>query len=243
MRQLALPRAARQRLLRMSRRTEILRRATELFERQGVNQTSFEHIAQVVGIKREAIYYYFNSKEDILLEIILPQSRSLLMALRGVQAAAVTSVEKLQQAIRTHLNSYNPQYLEMTVMLRDQHFLQDQARLEELRNTWRQYNALWIELIEEGQATGEFNTTLDSRLATNGILGMCNWVSRWYSPSRNMPIEQIIQTFFTLCLHGLTAPPQAAAGTTTYRPDPSTTEPQTTGPAAAGSSNLQPGQP
>ncbi len=37
----------------MSRRIQILRRATEVFERQGVNRTSIEDIANAVGIKRE----------------------------------------------------------------------------------------------------------------------------------------------------------------------------------------------
>ena len=40
----------------MSRRMEILRRATEVFERRGVNRTSIEDIAKAVGIKREAVY-------------------------------------------------------------------------------------------------------------------------------------------------------------------------------------------
>ena len=196
----------------MSRQTEILRRATELFERQGVTQTSFGDIAQAVGITREAIYYHFKSKEEILLQIILPQSSSLLMALRGVQATENSSSDKLRQAVSTHLGSYNPQYLEMTVMLRDKHFLQDQAGLAKLRQIWRQYTAIWIQLIKEGQAAGEFNTTLDPELAANGILGMCNWVSRWYSPSQNIAIEEVSQTFFSLCLNGLATGAEVSTG-------------------------------
>ncbi len=196
----------------MSRRIEILRRATELFERQGVANTSMEDIAKEVGIKREAIYYYFKSKEEILLQIILPQSRSLLMALRGVQATEASSSDKLRQAVSTHLGSYNPQYLEMTVMLRDKHFLQDQAGLSELRRTWRQYTAIWVQLIREGQAAGEFDPALDPELTANGVLGMCNWVSRWYSPSQNIAIEEVSQTFFALCLNGLATGTELAPG-------------------------------
>jgi len=39
----------------MGRRSEILQRATEVFERKGVTHTSLEDIAREVGIKREDI--------------------------------------------------------------------------------------------------------------------------------------------------------------------------------------------
>ena len=79
----------------MSRRAEIIRRATEVFERQGVNRTSFEDIAQAVGIKREAIYYYFKSRAELLLEVILPQSVALLNNIRLIQRTQLSSREKL----------------------------------------------------------------------------------------------------------------------------------------------------
>ena len=46
----------------MDRRTEILRRAAEIFERKGVSNTSVEDIAGAIGVTREAIYYYFKSR-------------------------------------------------------------------------------------------------------------------------------------------------------------------------------------
>jgi len=113
----------------MSRRAEIVRRATEVFERQGVSRTSFEDIAQAVGIKREAIYYYFKSRADLLLEVIVPQSTALLKNLRLIQQTGLSSRDKLHEAIRNHLDSFNPNYLEMSVALREDHFFDDDARL------------------------------------------------------------------------------------------------------------------
>jgi hypothetical protein len=41
------------------------------------------------------------------------------------------------------------------------------------------------------------------------ILGMCNWMSRWYDPSKDVSIEEIIDTFFTLSMDGVSTLPKA----------------------------------
>ena len=187
----------------MSRRAEIVRRATEVFERQGVSRTSFEDIAQAVGIKREAIYYYFKSRADLLLEVIVPQSTALLKNLRLIQQTGLSSRDKLHEAIRNHLDSFNPNYLEMSVALREDHFFDDDARLAELRRTWQDYDRIWSELIAEGQAAGEFKPDLDAKMVAYGVLGMCNWVARWYDPGKDVTISQLIETYFTMIASGI----------------------------------------
>jgi AcrR family transcriptional regulator len=187
----------------MSRRHQILRRATEIFERKGVANTSIEDIAKAIGVKREAIYYYFKSREDILLAIILPQSESLKNNLKNVSLSNRSSMEKLHEAIRIHLSSYSPGYLEMAVMLREKYHFKDTRRLQELHRIWRQYTDQWIDLIVEGQKKGEFDDELDAKLVAFGILGMCNWVSRWFDPAQDESISRIIDTFFKLSSKGL----------------------------------------
>jgi AcrR family transcriptional regulator len=190
----------------MSRRIQILRRATEVFERQGVNRTSIEDIANAVGIKREAIYYYFKSRADILLRIILPQSTSLVTALDLILGSNLSAPEKLEAAIRAHLDRFNPSYLEMSVALREDHFLEDEGKAAELRNVWNEYTRLWTRLIVEGQEQGMFNPALDAKIVANGILGMCNWMSRWYDPAKSKPVEEIMDIFTTMVSHGIVTP-------------------------------------
>ncbi len=190
----------------MNRRTEILRRAAEVFARQGVAQTSMEDIARAVGIKREGVYYYFRNRGDILLEIILPQSNSLLKNLQNIVQSNRTSGEKLRAAIESHLDAYNPSYLEMSVALRENHFVDDHRKLDDLKTVWDTYGGLWVALIEEGQAAGQLRREIDAKLAAFGLLGMCNWVSRWYDPHGEVPIHKVAESFFLMASTGLTVP-------------------------------------
>lgn len=187
----------------MGRRIEILRRATELFERQGVSHTSMADIAKAVGIKREAIYYYFKSRPDILLEIILPQSKTLLLGLRNILRAQMSSREKLHAAFENHLNSFNPSYLEMAIALREHHFFKDTEKLDELRSMWKEYGELFTEMIGEGQERGEFNPQMNAKMVAFGILGMCNWMARWFDPAGEIPVEDVVETYFSMIVDGL----------------------------------------
>ena len=195
----------------MSRRTEILRRATEVFERQGVNRTSIEDIAKAVGIKREAVYYYFKSRTEILLRIILPQSSRLVFGLQNIINSNMSSREKLEAAVRNHIESFNPNYLEMAVALREKHFFEDEEKLGELRAMWRDYDRMWVDLVEEGQARGEFKADLDPKIVAYGLLGMCNWMSRWYDPAKSgVALADISSNFFALAADGLCAAGRAS---------------------------------
>ncbi len=187
----------------MGRRSEILRRATEVFERQGVRQTSIEDIAKAVGIKREAIYYYFKGRREILVEIILPQSHMLLLNLRNIVHSNRLFADKLHDAIQSHLQSFNPSYLEMTVALREDHFFGKDDKFKELRQVWNEYSNIWTQLIAEGQKSGEFRSEPNPKLIAYAILGMCNWLSRWFDPGKDISIEEIIETYFSFTLEGL----------------------------------------
>jgi AcrR family transcriptional regulator len=62
---------AERRPARGATRERILEVALELFNEQGYDKTSLREIAERLGITKAALYYYFERKEDILLELHL----------------------------------------------------------------------------------------------------------------------------------------------------------------------------
>lgn len=191
----------------MSRRQDIVRRAAELFASRGVARTSMGDISYAVGIKREGVYYYFKSRNEILLDIILAPSKSLLKNLQRLMLTDMPSMQKLHHAIEIHLDAYNPSYIEMSIALKEDHFVGSDLKLAQLKRIWTEYDLLWTRLIAEGQAKGEFKPELNPKMVAYGLLGMCNWVSRWYSPHKSVSIQEIIDTFFSIASTGLTKNP------------------------------------
>jgi AcrR family transcriptional regulator len=184
------------------RREAILRAATELFDRKGYVDTSLDDVAQAVGIKREALYYYYRSRAEILLAIIGPQAQALIDGMKEVVAADAPALEQLRGAIRNHLKRFDRYCLEMTISLRDGISSGGEVGAA-MSRIWKEYEHLWTGLVEAGQRKGEFAAVGDAKMIAFGILGMCNWLARWYNPRRSASIDEIIDTYFTMLSQGL----------------------------------------
>jgi len=185
------------------RREAILACAVDLFDRKGYVNTSLDDVAQAVGIKREALYYYFRSRSEILLAIIEPQAADLVGGLREVLASGAPPTEQLRAAIRNHLKRFDRHCLEMTISLRDGIMGSNPEVGAAMQRTWKEYEQMWTELIRRGQADGSFTKPGDPKMVAFAILGMCNWLSRWYSPRKSSTIDELIDIYYSMVTEGL----------------------------------------
>jgi len=190
---------------RENRREEILRAAQDLFHRQGYANTSLDDIARAVGIKREGVYYYFPNRTQILITIIKPLGLQLRDRVREILESDASPEEKICQTVENHLMRFENRFGESKITLRDDYFAENEDVLAEMQPIWDEYETLWVAIISEGQDKGAFDATLDPRLAHLGILGLCNWVARWYKPGSSIPVPDLIAMYNRMILRSLRA--------------------------------------
>lgn len=190
---------------RENRREEILRAAQDLFHRQGYANTSLDDIARAVGIKREGVYYYFPNRTQILITIIKPLGLQLRDRVWEILASDASPEEKICQTVENHLMRFENRFAESKITLRDDYFAENEDVLAEMQPIWDEYETLWVAIISEGQDKGAFDATLDPRLAHLGILGLCNWVARWYKPGSSIPVPDLIAMYNRMILRSLRA--------------------------------------
>ncbi|MBU5437278.1 TetR/AcrR family transcriptional regulator [Tissierella sp. MSJ-40] len=71
------------------KKKKILQYAFDLFAEKGYSETSMDDIVRATGISKGGIYYYFNSKEEIFLEIAksrLEERRNLVKSIPNVMS-------------------------------------------------------------------------------------------------------------------------------------------------------------
>jgi hypothetical protein len=73
----------------------------------------------------------------------------------------------------------------------------------EMDQTWRRYESMWTRIIAEGQTAGAFAYCGDPKMIAFAILGMCNWLARWYDPRKSVSVDELIETYFEMLAHGL----------------------------------------
>jgi AcrR family transcriptional regulator len=188
------------------RREAILKHALALFDLKGFANTSLDDIARATGVKREAIYYYFKNRAEILLCLIRPQTEDLVGGLKIVINSRADAMSKLHDAIRNHLQRFDRQCLEMTISLREVYLDDAKEVRREMNRIWGQYEKMWIRIIEEGQAKNQFSQCGSPKMIAFAILGMCNWLARWYDPKKSVSVDELIETYFEMIAHGLMHP-------------------------------------
>src|SRR6266496_1607866 len=151
--------------------------AAELFAHNGFGATSLDDIAEVLGVTKPALYYHVKNKEEILRLICLLILSIAEEPLQRIVESDLPPAEKLRRAIEHHIAIAANRSPALTVFYREQQHL-----------------------------TGPFRT-VDSKIITFGLLGMCHWLSMWYKPSGRYTPQQIAEIFADTIKRGLIPSP------------------------------------
>lgn len=173
----ALPANARSRTPRgQDRRRQILETATRLFSERGYVQTSLLDIAEQIGITGPAIYHYYDSKKDILLEIREAIIDDAIARVEQVLEASPEPRQAMETILRAHVETVLSNVEANIVFDRERgHLSDDVENTQRLKE--RQYERHVRRVFEEGVAQGSF-IELDPTIAVATLLAGCNWTSR-----------------------------------------------------------------
>ena len=150
-------------------REEILHHAARLFSAKGLGATRLADIADAVGVKAPAIYYYFANLDAIvshLLDYVVDESTAF--ATRSA-AAGGTSSERLWALVEHHVRrlAEGPYDLWFVAGMSDD----DRARFPAVTATADRWRDVVTGLFEEGRDHGEFRA-IDSRLVLAAVSGL-----------------------------------------------------------------------
>lgn len=77
-------------------KSEIIKAARSLFMKYGYNKTTMEDIAKSAGKGKSTLYYYYPSKDDVMLEVLQSEADALFKVLKERLALFHTAKEKFQ---------------------------------------------------------------------------------------------------------------------------------------------------
>lgn len=180
----------------------IVAAAAELFARDGFGATSLEDIAAVLGVTKGAFYYHVKNKEEILRLIYLMVLTASEEPLRKIVEADLPPAEKLRRAVEHQAAVAADRSPAMTVFYREHPHLTGPFSREILLRK-KAYERYFEQILEEGQAAGTFQPAIDPKIATFGLLGMCNWLSQWYRSEGQYTPQQIADMFMNMIGNGM----------------------------------------
>ena len=185
----------------------VLRRAIDIFNRQGYDGTSMGDLARELGLTKSAIYHHVPSKSH-LLEQALDEALDGLAAV--IDAASDTSSgetahQRLRAAVRRSVEVLVEHQPAVTLLLRVHGNSEvEVAALKRRRALDARFAALVQEAVDEGSLRSDVAPDLVSRL----LFGMVNSLVEWYRPGGAVDAAVLSQAITTLAFDGLASDPR-----------------------------------
>jgi TetR/AcrR family transcriptional regulator, cholesterol catabolism regulator len=173
----------------------IIDAAADLFYRKGYAGASMQDVADAVGLLKGSLYYYMDSKNDLLAKLIEDtQTENLAML---AQVAAMTDLAPMDR-LRTYVERqvlFNARNLaRITVYYRDMNQLPDERRKKILVGR-REFETFVMELVEDAQVQGQARDDIDARVITYGVFAVTNWLYTWYRPQGPLKASELADSF------------------------------------------------
>jgi AcrR family transcriptional regulator len=185
------------------RKKMIINAAIKVFHQKGYRAATLDDVASELGLTRPALYHYVSSKENLLSLIYLKALERFFAIIYEITSMDLSPPEKLRVFVHRHLHNIVIENLAMfTVFFSEENQLPKED-FQKIRTEKRKFTQVVEDIIEEGIAQGYFRE-VNAKLQANAIIGMCNWLFRWYKPGKSsFKPDEIASQFIDLLENGL----------------------------------------
>jgi AcrR family transcriptional regulator len=180
----------------------VLRRAIELFNRQGYDGTSMGDLAKELGLTKSAIYHHVPSKEHLLSAALDEALDGLSAAVDSAAAAepGTSAYERLRTVVQESVEILVEHLPAVTLLLRVHGNSEiELAALKRRRRIDERLASLVQAAVDEGALRGDIPPDLISRL----LFGMVNSLVEWYRPGGPVDPDVLAASIATLAFDGL----------------------------------------
>ncbi len=162
-----------------NREAEVVAAAIDVFAQKGYRGASIQDVADKVGVLKGSLYYYIDSKADLLWWIIDDVHSQSTAILSDVQELDASSLDRIWTFIARHVEWYLDNVKEVSVFFREWRSL-DPKRLALARKRRHEYERRIRELITAAQESGDISPDIDPKYASFYVLAAVNSVPDWY---------------------------------------------------------------
>jgi AcrR family transcriptional regulator len=187
-----------------ARRQKIIDTAAELFARQGYAATSVNDLGRAVGLAKGALYYYIDSKENVLIEIQSRVMTPLLSRAREISALDVDPLLRLRLLSEALLTTILRRLDHIWVYEHDYRSLTGDY-LQTLLGQRSEFERLVRGLLTEAVGQGRFRA-MPPRLATLQFLNLHNHTYQWVKPDGRWDAAELSREYCGTLLRGFGAP-------------------------------------
>lgn len=175
-----------------------------LFGQNGFKETSIQDVVEALGVTKGTFYYYFKSKEELLMEIHHRYIEELLQGQKDILRQTMTAEQKLFEIVYMLMKYIEGQGQSARVFFREMQHLNEE-HLEDIFKKRDQFRLNVNQVVANGIEAGEFRRDLNVDIVTLAILGAVNWSYHWFDPKGKLDERAVSTIYLDFMLNGLKA--------------------------------------
>ncbi|MYW90768.1 TetR/AcrR family transcriptional regulator [Amycolatopsis rubida] len=181
---------------------DVLEHATRLFAERGFNGTSLQDVADAMGLKRPALYYYFKNKDDLLDRLIAEATSEPARDLNQIAARSDLDAPARLHAAARHMVLWVTSNRDRFLLLVKSESDLTPASARKFNEGRRAALDAVRSIIQEGIDSGHFRP-VDAKVAAFGVWGICNWAAWWHRPDGGIPTEAVADQLAEMAVAGV----------------------------------------
>jgi AcrR family transcriptional regulator len=184
------------------RRQQLMDFAAARFAEGGYHPTSVAEIVQGLGVGKGVFYWYFDSKEQLFLEILKDAQTAMRRAQRVAYGDEPDPIRRIELGIRaslTWLDAHRDMLPLFQFAATEEQFAPAMRRGQDVAV------ADVVRHIKDGIVEGTIRD-VDPEILAHGVLGVTNQLSRVYVRDRLDGVGVIDEAAVAFCLVGLRGP-------------------------------------
>lgn len=187
---------------------EIYRTAAQIILRKGYDATSVNDIANALGVTKAGLYHYISGKKELLFDIMNFGLDELDEEVAAPADRIADPEERLRFMIAAHARLVTRGQGAITILV-DEITALTPAQSRKITRRKREYFDRLRDVLEELKRAGRLHD-VNTTAAAFSLLGMINWLSRWFRPDGPLTAEQAADELSRIALHGLFRPEKHA---------------------------------
>jgi AcrR family transcriptional regulator len=183
------------------RKLGIVEAAAALYASRGFNGASVADLAERCKTSKSLIYHYYQSKEDILFDVMISHVRALDEAAREAVAGEGVTAQRLRRLAHAFMALYVGAADRHKVLLNELDNLDDKRRGEIVKTQRGLIEIVQGLLAEIAPALEQQHG--ESYAAAMLFFGMINWTHTWFDPNGPVSADAIADMAVDVVLGGL----------------------------------------
>lgn len=188
---------------REQRWDEIVLAAADVFYAKGYEGASLQDIASAVGLLKGSIYYYIETKEDLLFELVMRAQKVWKATLAEDEVTAGESAPTRLREFIVRWTQLKQQQREWGVVAEREFKRLSPAYLATVIAGRKEFEAFVHGIIEQGMNDGVFDRRISLPLATNMVFELMKSSHQQRQPGSRHGVVELADAYSLLVIRGL----------------------------------------